>query len=417
MRWFSVILALMVSGIIYLLVMNRQALFEFTGRSAETEVIASTEADAPLLPVAREGTVSVVAMTSTAQQIDSAVLVRGRTEAARQVVVKAETSGLILSEPLRKGTIVEAGQTLCKLDPGTRDAQLSQARASLAEASAGIPVSQARLLEAEAALSEAQINDRAASKLIEGGFASETRLAATRSAVTSAQANLEAARSGLEAAHASVEAAQASVAVVEKDIDRLTLVAPFGGLLETDTAELGALMQSGSDCATVIQLAPMKLVGFVSETQIERVEPDAMAQARLVSGRQVAGKVSFLSRSADPQTRTFRVEVEVPNADLSLRDGQTVEIAIAADGETAHLVPASALTLDDSGQLGLRIVEKDDDGQDIACFVPVKLLRDTLDGVFVSGLPETARIIIVGQEYVTDGVPVDVTLASEEVSQ
>lgn len=426
MRWFSVLLALVVTGAIYMLVMDRDAVFEFAGRPETGDPAAPTPATDPALPAVtpaaaaapdRPGTVSVVAMTSKARDIGSAVLVRGRTEAARQVDVRAETSGLIVSEPLRKGSLVAAGDTLCRIDAGTRDAQLAEAEAALAEARAGTPVARARVIEAEAALAEARINDNAASKLSQGGFASDTRVAATRAAVSAAEANLESARSGLEAAHAAVEAARAAITYVEKDIERLAITAPFGGLLETDTAELGALMQAGSDCATVIQLDPMKLVGFISEAQVERVAPGAEAEARLVSGRTVAGRVTFLSRSADAQTRTFRVEIEVPNADLALRDGQTVEIAIAAEGETAHLIPASALTLDDSGRLGVRVVARDDPAGPVAAFAPVTLLRDTLDGIFVSGLPEAAEIIVVGQEYVTDGVALKVTMRSAEVSQ
>ena len=121
-------------------------------------------------------------------------------------------------------------------------------------------------------------------------------------------------------------------------------------------------------------------------------------------GREIVGQVTFLSRSADENTRTFRVDVEVENSDLTIRDGQTAEIAIQSDGEVAHLLPQSALTLDDDGALGVRLV---DNGR--AKFAPVRVLRDAVDGIWVSGLEETADIIVVGQEFVTDGVPVNVT--------
>ena len=161
-------------------------------------------------------------------------------------------------------------------------------------------------------------------------------------------------------------------------------------------------MSVGTTCATVLQLDPIILVGFVPETEVDRVTLDAPATATLASGKQVAGKVSFLSRSADEVTRTFRVEIEVPNADLAISAGRTAEIAIASDGARAHLVPQSALTLDDSGALGLRIVA--DGGT--ARFVPVEIVRDTRRGLWVTGLPDRADIITLGQEYVTDGVPV-----------
>ncbi len=187
-----------------------------------------------------------------------------------------------------------------------------------------------------------------------------------------------------------------------REIDKLTITAPFSGLLETDTAELGALMQPGAPCAAIIQLDQVKLVGFVPETDVSKITVGAMAGARLTDGTQVQGRVTFLSRSADELTRTFRVEVTVENSDLAISDGQTAEILVASDGRTAHLIAQSSLTLDDDGVLGVRTVGEGN----IVQFMPVTLLRDTAEGVWVTELPETVDIITVGQEFVIDGVRV-----------
>ncbi|MEM9972071.1 MAG: efflux RND transporter periplasmic adaptor subunit, partial [Pseudomonadota bacterium] len=104
-----------------------------------------------------------------------------------------------------------------------------------------------------------------------------------------------------------------------------------------------------------------------------------------------------------------RVDIEVDNSDLSIRDGQTAEIGIQADGEVAHLLPQSALTLDNDGRLGVRLVE-----DNAAAFAPVSVLRDTTEGIWVAGLDEQAEVIVVGQEFVTDGVRVDVTFRETE---
>ena len=109
-----------------------------------------------------------------------------------------------------------------------------------------------------------------------------------------------------------------------------------------------------------------------------------------------------MSRRADPLTRTFRVEINVPNSALQISAGQTVEIGIQADGAPAHLIPQSALTLNDQGDIGVRTVSDDMTAQ----FMGVTILRDTQDGMLVTDLPDTVNIITVGQEYVTDGVPV-----------
>ena len=411
MRLLSVLTAIVVVAALYLLVFQREALWEFTGRT-EAAAVAENDASEAEMPQeeAESSAVPVVAMRSTSRAIDGAVILRGRTEAIRQVQLRAETSGLVVNQPLRAGAFVKAGDLICELDPGTRRIALEDAIARLSEAKTRLPESQARLAEAKARLDEAEINDRASARLSEGGFASETRVAQTTAAVEAARAGVQSANSGVEAARAGIQSAEAGVASANNELEKLILRAPFDGLLETDTAEIGSLLQPGSLCATIIQLDRIKLVAFVPETLVDRVEVGATAGARLASGREVLGEVTFLSRSADMNTRTFRVDVEIANPDLSIRDGQTAEIAIQSDGATAHLLPQSSLTLDDDGRLGVRIVE-----DSVATFAPVDVIRDSVDGIWITGLDENVEVIVVGQEFVTDGVAVAVSY--REVTQ
>ena len=418
MRLFPVLLALIFMAGIYLYVLERDLLLSTLGLAPEeTEQVAAETAN-EAVDTTR---IRVLAMRSEAMNIDTGVVLRGQTEAARQVDVRAETSSTVVSEPLRKGTFVEAGQEMCVLDPGTRNASLAEAKARLVEARARsteaegrVPENTARIAEAQARLEEALTNENVAVQLAEGGFASDTRVKNARAAVAAARASVEAATAGtsssaagIDSARAGIESADAGVAAAEKELERLIIRAPFGGLLESDTAELGSLLQPGALCGTVIQLNPIMLVAFVPETEVDRITVGAPAGGRLSgsAGIQVQGNVTFLSRSADETTRTFRVEIEIPNPDLKIRDGQTAEILIASEGETAHLVPASALTLNDEGTLGLRIV----DDNDRVAFKKVRLLRDTTEGIWISGLPQTADIIVRGQEYVTEGVQVAAT--------
>ncbi|MDG3042746.1 efflux RND transporter periplasmic adaptor subunit [Roseicyclus marinus] len=430
MRIFPIITATLVCVALYFVILDRETLMSFAGRfggdtTGETsETAPAGETPAPAAePGEEDARIHVVVRRSEAQVTENAVVLRGRTEALRQVVVSAETSGRIVSEPLRAGARVSEGQLLCEIDAGTRlsalaeaEARLLEAQARLPEARAQLPLARARQLEAEAALTAARIDGNAATRLSESGFASETRAAnavagvsSAEAAVSSAAAGVESAQAAIQSAESGIRAAEAAVTRAEDELTRLTIHAPFAGLLETDTAELGSLMQPGTPCATIIQLDPIKLVGFVPEAHVDRVRLGARAGARLASGRDVMGEVSFVSRSADPQTRTFRVEITVPNADQSIRDGQTADILIQTEGMAAHLLPASAMTLSDEGTLGVRTVV---DG--IVQFVPVRMIRDTANGVWLTGLPDMAEVITVGQEFVTDGVAVRVTYESEQ---
>jgi len=445
MKFAPVFTAVLVSVFLYFLVVDRDRLLEFAGvasGSESAEISMSAETQDPNAPL-----IKVVVTRSEARVLDNAVILRGETEAARQVDVRAETSGLVISEPLRKGASVAIGDLLCELDPGTRQAGLDEARARLAEAISRMPEAEARgpeaearlaeansrvaeaearLIEATARLNEAELNQNAATKLSEGGFASDTRVAnaeatlesaragvssaqaavnGARAGVVGAEAGLQSAASAVESVRAAIAGAEAAVASAERELSKLRITAPFAGLLETDAAEIGALLQPGGACATVIQLDPIKLVGFVPEIDVAKIEEGARAGARLASGETITGTVSFIDRSSDPMTRTFRVEVEVPNTNLAIRDGQTVEIMVAADGRPAHLLPQSALTLDDDGRIGVRLLTEGN----VVAFAPVDILRDTIDGVWLSGLEDAVDVITVGQEYVVDGVTVDPT--------
>ncbi len=418
MRIVPMITAVLVVGFLYFLVFERDELVAFA-RDEHAGAAAPQSAAPQAVPDAPADAVGVVVQTSRAREIDTAVILRGQTEADAEVEVRSETSAVVVSEPLPKGLFVEKGEVLCRLDPGTRPTALAEAQARLAEAQASLPAAEAakaeaeaRVIEAEARLDEAEINDNAARQLSEGGFASTTRVATTLAGVRSAEAGVQAARSGLESARrgiasarSGIQAAESAIVAAQTEIDRLTITAPFAGVLETDTAELGSFMQQGSLCATVMRLDPIKVVGFVPETDVDRIEVGAPAGARLISGREIVGRVTFLSRSADETTRTFRTEIEVANPDFSIRDGQTAEILIGAEGRISHLLPASALTLDNLGRLGVRVVKTDG----LVGFVPVTILRDTVDGVWLGGLPEEADVIVMGQDFVTEGVRVAVT--------
>ncbi|MBV7410031.1 efflux RND transporter periplasmic adaptor subunit [Maritimibacter sp. DP1N21-5] len=366
MRPIPILTALLTVTVLFLLVFQREWVRDLIGTSGPDATI-ETVSDAP--DAAEDAhVVSVVAQRSSAQEIDSAVLLRGETQANREVALMAETAGRVVSSPIAKGAEVAQGDLLCELDPGTKDVALAQAQATLAEA-------ERNLANAES--------------LSQDGFAAETRVLAARTAR---------------------ESAQAAVAQAERALADTRITAPFPGVLETDTAEIGSLLQPGSPCATLVDLSSIKLVGYVAEADITRVSEGSTVGARLSTGQEVMGNVSFVGRSADAVTRTFRIEARVPNPDMAIRAGQTADILIQTAGRTAHLVPQSALTLNDDGDLGVRVVgEGTTPDETVARFAPVDLIRDTLDGVWVAGLPEETAVIVVGQDYVVDGVAIDVT--------
>ena len=299
------------------------------------------------------------------------VVLRGRTEAERKVVVRAETSGKVAATPAELGTLVEEGTVLCKLNVDARRAQLAEARA---------------------ALSKAELDYNAAVKLNANGFRSETSVAAAKAARDQAAAAVE--RTSL-------------------DLEKTDIKAPFDGVFDQRHVEVGDFMGIGDACATVIQRSPFLVVGAVSERDVSKLSKGDRGVARLATGETVEGAVRLVASAADPATRTFNVELEIPNEDGALRDGVTAEFTVFAEERNAHRVPRSALVLNDAGDIGVRTVDADG----VVGFSGVKLIGETPSGVWVSGLENDVTVIVRGQEYVSAGQTVKAVSASETDSQ
>jgi multidrug efflux system membrane fusion protein len=298
----------------------------------------------------------VTVQASQAVRHDQIITVRGRTEAGARVAIKAETAGIVDSIVAGKGIQVKQGDALCTLQRGARDAALAEAKAQLARAQ----------LDAD---SGAQLPEGAASKLTLAG------------------------------SKAALDAAQAAVTKAEIELSRTRITAPFAGMLEEQPAKAGDLLSVGSPCAVLLAPDPLYIVGAVTERDVGRLRRGMEGVAQLATGEKVSGIIRFVGSAAEQATRTFRVELEVANPEWRLRDGVTATMRIPVRGEAAHQLPPSALTLNDSGQLGVRVVERGD----MAQFRPVKVVADERDRVWVAGLPRDVTVIVAGQDFVTDG--------------
>jgi len=185
--------------------------------------------------------------------------------------------------------------------------------------------------------------------------------------------------------------------------------APFDGYLETFSVKEGDYLNTGAVCATIIDPDPMRLIGVVSEKEINFVKVGAKAGAELISGKKVEGVVSFVSTSANKGTRSFRVEIDVKNSDRSIRDGVSAQIEIEGDTILAHRISPSILMLGEAGELGIRTVNEENQVE----FKKIEILEDSMEGIWISGLPRNIRIITIGQEYVFQGQIVNVKEISE----
>jgi membrane fusion protein, multidrug efflux system len=158
-------------------------------------------------------------------------------------------------------------------------------------------------------------------------------------------------------------------------------------------------VQQGAPVATLLALDPIIAVGEISERSLGSVKIGGKAQVRLVDGRMADGTIRYISKEANAQTRTYRVEVAIANADTSIPAGMTAEVMLWAAPVKAIQVPRSVVTLSQDGDFGVRGIDKDNK----AFFLPVTLIDDATNALVLTGVPDGTRVIVAGQDLVKDG--------------
>jgi multidrug efflux system membrane fusion protein len=328
---------------------------------ADSQQLSTTESSAPNVPLVR-------AINSIATERRTQLLVRGRTEENRQVKVRAEAAGRVVALPVEKGATVNTGDVLCKIAIDSRDKSVVEAKA----------------IQIQAALEYAGVKD-----LGTRGLQAETNVAQSKARMESANASLS--RAKLQLAHTQMKS-------------------PFSGVVEDQPVELGDFLRVGDVCAWVLDADPMLMIGQVAEKDIANVTLGDVVTGQLITGEFLSGVIRFIGQSSDVNTRAYRVEIEVPNPDLSIRAGITTKISMPLAMQSAHAISPAIMVLDDAGVMGVKLVNDNN----IVEFAPVHVVEESVDGVWVSGLPDSATIIVVGQEVVFSGNKVKVDLAPLE---
>ena len=298
--------------------------------------------------------------TQAAEEVMRTIVVNGKTAPARVVSLAAETDGRVEYIGADRGASLARGDVIVRLDERDRSARLAQAAALLKQRE--VEYAARERLKSESYVSEAQLQE----------------------------------------AVALLESARAELTRARLDLDYMTVRAPFAGALQSREVEVGDFVKRGDPIATYVDNRTIVVSANVSEFDARYVDVDDRAEARLATGETVQGRIRYVAPVADEATRTFTVELEVDNADGALRAGGTAELRIPAETVLAHRVSPALLTLDDAGNVGVKIV--DDAGE--VQFVIADIALTSNDGVWLAGLPEVATIITVGQGYVASGTTV-----------
>ncbi|MFD2740603.1 efflux RND transporter periplasmic adaptor subunit [Sulfitobacter aestuarii] len=322
----------------------------------ETEVAASGVA-----PVA------VTIERSRAQPVTLWFQAEGQAQPDRDTSMRAESSGDVAEVLVSKGEDVAAGTVIARLSTTRADADLARAREERASA---------------------QREFDNASRLLERGVATADRVSAARAALA---------------------AAEAAVTSAEQALQSLEITAPFAGRIETLSLDPGEFVQAGAEVGRIVDNRPLTVAIQVPQQALRRLDNGQTATVRFITGEEREGVVSFVGTSASAETRTFLAEIDVANEDGAIPAGISAEIRIPTGEAEAHFVQPSTVSLSPEGLLGVKTVTEEEK----VAFNPIEIVRAEIDGVWVTGLPDTARIITVGQGFVNAGEIVAPSLAPE----
>ena len=292
---------------------------------------------------------------------------KGSTEPDREVTVRSETMGTVIDARISEGQVVSRGTVLCGLDVESRAA---------------------RIAEAEASVASARLDFDAAQQLQEKGWTTSNNAAAAKAALDRAEAGLAAAK-------------------IELNKTRIT--APFNGVFETRLAERGDFLSVGAACGRLVDLDPIIVAVDATENQLTAINPETPVSVELATGVETTGNVRYIARTANAQTRTFRVEIEIPNPDNGIAAGLTASVQVGLGVAPALLMTPASLVLHDDGRVGVRYVDDTDTVQ----FTEVSVVDDAQDGIWVTGIPEGANLLTAGQDFLREGVKVEPQLVRE----
>jgi multidrug efflux system membrane fusion protein len=295
--------------------------------------------------------------------------ISGRTEADKRVTLTARTGGILTEFKIKRGTWVKAGDIIAVLSDDARSAQVAQA---------------------ESLVTQRRTELEAKRKLIATGAIPRLDLV-----------NME----------AMLKAAEGALAVAEAERDRGVVRAPWGGVVSDVMVDAGdaAFSFQGRELAKLVSLDPMLAVVEVAERKLAGIRVGEPAKVQLVTGETAAGRIRFVAKTASQTTRTYRVEVELPNLDGAIPDGITAEVSVQLAQVAATRVPRSALTIASNGDIGVRSVGAN--GR--VGFLPVNVVEDQQSQMWVTGIPDRARVIVRGQDFVRDGQEVEAVEAEE----
>ena len=313
----------------------------------------------------KETLFNVQVRNSTAELYNRKIKLAGQINAIKRTDMSTKIGATVKSVPIRAGQFVKKGTPIVVFKPSIYPAELENAKAVLSKRE--IQLNSIKRLYAKKSRSKTQLND----------------------------------------AQAQYNTALSNYISAKEKVDSITIRAPYDGIINTVKVEIGEESRKGDVVASIGDTSILKTIIHISENQIDDIQTGQTVKLTLRNNKTLMGKVISIGNRSNVKTRTFPVEVHAQNT-VNAKDGLSVTAEVNLGKIKIHAIPASILSLNPDGVLGVRIVEGD-----IVRFKPVTIEQEKSAKILISGLPDTVQLITVGQEYVKDSDKVIVTVEKQ----
>ncbi len=351
--------------------------------------------------------IKVETFLSNADDVDQSIILQGQTKINRSIDIKSETIGDIIVKNFDRGKKVTKGELLIEISMEDRQELLNSFNKEFEKIIKNIKLNKEKrdndTLKIKEQIELYKIEFNTAKQLVDKGLGSEISLTQASYNLIESETNLKDIDINYETQLISLESQleniKSKIKNIKIDIEKTLIVSPFEGIIQSSFVEEGDYVRIGNIVANIVDLNPIKIQGFLSETDVNKVSLGTEAIIKISNTKQKKGFITFISPIAETNTRTFEFIIEANNDDLFFKSGLTTTIIIEIDAVRAHKISPSILSLDDDGTVGVKAINKNKE----VIFYPIEKVKDTTDGMWVTGLPEEVEIIITGQEYVTTG--------------
>jgi RND family efflux transporter MFP subunit len=272
-------------------------------------------------------------------------------EAFQETPLYAKISGYVRQWQADLGDRVRQGQLLAELDVPEMVADLHQKEAAVRHAAAQVRQAQAAVQTAQAQLERARSQYERLSRAGRGGVIDQESVEETRLGYEAARASLEKARADVAAAEAQVEVAGANRDHARIMLQYAQVLAPYDGVVTQRNVNTGDFIRPagtgapGKPLFVVSQTDPVRVFVNVPGADAAWVHDGDPVSLRLqgAGGELFQGKVTRNARSLDPQARTLRTEIDLPNPQGKLLPGMYLQATILVQHPDAWTLPAAAV--------------------------------------------------------------------------